>query len=163
MREAMALKDNAERTILPAPARRARAGEPTAPVTGDLMLNSPFPAGPEKEPCAFMKKIAITAMSSAPKKNVSQGVTLLLFSPLSLVTYAFHGIRPWLCSMRFPLETRAFSDRSGCASAEQERKRKVATCDGNYFANASIALASAMSFSVSRPASCVESVTSTVR
>jgi hypothetical protein len=33
-----------------------------------------------------MKKIAITAMRSAPKKNVNHGVTLLFFSPLSLVT-----------------------------------------------------------------------------
>src|SRR5690349_2495386 len=33
-----------------------------------------------------MKKIAITAIRSAPKKNVSQGVTLLFFSPPSLVT-----------------------------------------------------------------------------
>src|SRR6201988_2798010 len=32
-----------------------------------------------------MKKMAITAIRSAPKKNVSHGVTLLLFSPLSLV------------------------------------------------------------------------------
>jgi hypothetical protein len=33
-----------------------------------------------------MKKIAITAMRRAPKKNVSHGVTLLFFSPPSLVT-----------------------------------------------------------------------------
>jgi hypothetical protein len=54
-------------------------------VTGDLMLNSARPPGPEKVPWAFMKKIATTATRSAPTKKASQGVALL-FSPLSLLT-----------------------------------------------------------------------------
>src|SRR5882672_829415 len=58
----------------------------TGCVTGDLTLKSTRPVGPWKVPWAFMKKIATTAIKSAPTRNASHGVALLPLLPVSVLT-----------------------------------------------------------------------------
>jgi len=71
----------------------------TGCVMGDLTLRSTRPAGPVNVPWTFMKRIATTAIRSAPTAKASQGVALL-FSPLSPLTTCVSLYSAMVSSMR---------------------------------------------------------------
>src|SRR6185295_1577689 len=80
------LRFRTERAQPPCPSESYLPGGLTGVVTGDLTLKSTRPVGPWKVPWAFMKKIATTAIKSAPTRNASHGVTLLPLVPVSVLT-----------------------------------------------------------------------------